>query len=217
MRIEPALRVAGHVCLTALDLYIDFLILVGEDRKIKPTKRVAAIEKYKGRLFREQGGRCRYCGASKRMRNLQIEHLDPVVRGGSNDYQNLQLTCAPCNQRKGMQTDAEFRRRYRSLLPAGRRIPQSPIPQTDFKAVTQRTTESEEVKAFRKTKYFSPRERVGGGATATGVAVAIVLFLLLSSAGLSDLPLLFLALLGGGVVGGGIFLRASHTGKLVDV
>ena len=60
------LRTAGGLCLTALDLWIDFLILAGEDRKIKPTKRVAAIDRHMGRLFREQDGRCRYCGVSKR-------------------------------------------------------------------------------------------------------------------------------------------------------
>lgn len=208
------LRTAGGLCLTALDLWIDFLILAGEDRKIKPTKRVAAIDRHKGRLFREQDGRCRYCGVSKRIRNLQIEHMKPVVRGGSNSYENLQLTCRECNNRKGIQTDAEFRQRYRSLLPAGRRIPGVPIPQAAFKAVTRRTTQSAEVKAFRKTKYLSPRERVGGGAVATGGVVFVAMLILVGSAG-TGLVLLFALL--GGAVGVGIFLRANHTGKFADL
>ena len=206
------LRAVGNLCLTALDLWIDFLILVGEDRKIKPTKRVAAIEKHKPRLFREQDGRCRYCGASKRIRNLQIEHMTPVVRGGSNVYENLQLTCRDCNNRKGIQTDGEFRQRYRSLLPAGRRIPGVPIPQAAFTAVTRRTTQSAEVKAFRKTKYFSPRESVAGGATVTGGVVFVAMLILVGSAGTG---LLLLSILVGGAVGVGIFLRASHTGKFM--
>ena len=32
---------------------------------------------------------------------LQIEHLTPRARGGSNRASNLTLACEPCNQRKG--------------------------------------------------------------------------------------------------------------------
>jgi len=39
---------------------------------------------------------------------LQIEHLVPKARGGSNRISNLTLACEPCNHRKGSQTAAEF-------------------------------------------------------------------------------------------------------------
>ena len=39
---------------------------------------------------------------------LQIEHLTPKARGGSNRVSNLTLACEPCNVRKGTQTAAEF-------------------------------------------------------------------------------------------------------------
>jgi hypothetical protein len=49
---------------------------------------------------------CVYCG--KQHIPLQIEHLIPRGRGGSNRVSNLTLACAVCNQQKGSQTAAEY-------------------------------------------------------------------------------------------------------------
>jgi 5-methylcytosine-specific restriction endonuclease McrA len=49
---------------------------------------------------------CAYCGATGVP--LQVEHIVPRSRGGSNRVGNLCLSCAPCNQRKGNRTAAEF-------------------------------------------------------------------------------------------------------------
>jgi 5-methylcytosine-specific restriction endonuclease McrA len=49
---------------------------------------------------------CAYCGA--RDTPLQVEHIVPQVRGGSDRIDNLTLACAPCNQRKGTKTAGEF-------------------------------------------------------------------------------------------------------------
>lgn len=57
-------------------------------------------------LLEKWGRRCAYCGATGIP--LQIEHLTPKVRGGSDRVSNLTLACGPCNQRKGSQTAAEF-------------------------------------------------------------------------------------------------------------
>jgi 5-methylcytosine-specific restriction endonuclease McrA len=50
--------------------------------------------------------RCAYCG--KTNVPLQLEHIVPCSRGGSDRVSNLTLACEPCNQRKGSQTAAEF-------------------------------------------------------------------------------------------------------------
>ncbi len=50
--------------------------------------------------------RCAYCG--KEGVPLEIEHLTPRSRGGSNRVSNLTLACRPCNQKKGHRTAAEF-------------------------------------------------------------------------------------------------------------
>ena len=49
---------------------------------------------------------CVYCGAKDVP--LQIEHIVPRARGGTDRVSNLTLACEPCNQRKGTQTAEEF-------------------------------------------------------------------------------------------------------------
>ena len=50
--------------------------------------------------------RCAYCQGDQVP--LQIEHLTPRARGGSNRTSNLTLACERCNVKKGTQTAAEF-------------------------------------------------------------------------------------------------------------
>ena len=39
---------------------------------------------------------------------MEVEHIMPKTRGGSNRVSNLTLSCQPCNQKKDNQTAAEF-------------------------------------------------------------------------------------------------------------
>jgi 5-methylcytosine-specific restriction endonuclease McrA len=50
--------------------------------------------------------RCAYCQASGVP--LQVEHLIPKSRGGSDRASNLVVACEPCNKRKGNRTAEEF-------------------------------------------------------------------------------------------------------------
>jgi 5-methylcytosine-specific restriction endonuclease McrA len=50
--------------------------------------------------------KCAYCSVTNVP--LEIEHILPRSRGGSNRASNLALACHACNQRKGQQTAAEF-------------------------------------------------------------------------------------------------------------
>lgn len=60
----------------------------------------------RGYLLEKFGHKCIYCGATDTP--LEIEHITPKSRGGSNRISNLTLACTECNQRKGSQTAAEF-------------------------------------------------------------------------------------------------------------
>jgi hypothetical protein len=57
-------------------------------------------------LLEKWGRRCAYCGVTGVP--LQIEHIQPRSRGGTNRVSNLTLACKACNERKGNQTAAEF-------------------------------------------------------------------------------------------------------------
>lgn len=57
-------------------------------------------------LLEKWGRRCAYC--RKTDIPLQVEHIVPRTRGGSDRASNLTLACGPCNQRKGSQDAAEF-------------------------------------------------------------------------------------------------------------
>jgi 5-methylcytosine-specific restriction endonuclease McrA len=60
-------------------------------------------------LFNSQDGRCKVC--SKDLNDgYQLDHIMPLCRGGSNDSENLQLLCEPCNRSKGRKTMSEWGR-----------------------------------------------------------------------------------------------------------
>ena len=48
-------------------------------------------------LAERDGELCRQCGNTH---NLCIDHIVPLIKGGTNDIDNLQLLCGDCNLRK---------------------------------------------------------------------------------------------------------------------
>lgn len=49
-------------------------------------------------LIERDGKYCQRCGTTEQ---LSIDHVVPLVRGGTNDFDNLQLLCNKCNSAKG--------------------------------------------------------------------------------------------------------------------
>jgi len=59
-------------------------------------------------LFAKFGRTCVYCGARGNGVRLEVEHVIPRSRGGSNRVSNLALACTACNSAKGTMTATEF-------------------------------------------------------------------------------------------------------------
>jgi 5-methylcytosine-specific restriction endonuclease McrA len=57
-------------------------------------------------LLEKWGRKCAYCGQTEVP--LEVEHIVPKSRGGSNRVSNLTLSCHKCNQEKGSRTATEF-------------------------------------------------------------------------------------------------------------
>ena len=183
------------------------------ERRVRPTKRVTWPKRLKRELMRRQDNTCVYCGYRRTARTLDIDHMIPVVRGGANDTNNLQVICRPCNQRKGLQTDPEFRARYSRLVPATPLTPPSSrITQSEFRDETRRTSQSASVREFRRTRFITAREKIISGCTILGLMVGGVVLFSLASLGAEGMLLLLPSVGLGAAVGFGVWLRAYMTG-----
>lgn len=58
-------------------------------------------------VFEACEGRCRYCQTDSGP--FDIDHVVPYSRGGSHEFSNFTLSCAPCNRSKGARTPEEWR------------------------------------------------------------------------------------------------------------
>jgi hypothetical protein len=60
------------------------------------------------RVRQRAGERCEYCLSQQEyvMGRLQIDHIQPTVKGGADSEDNLCLACELCNQYKWTQTEA---------------------------------------------------------------------------------------------------------------
>jgi 5-methylcytosine-specific restriction endonuclease McrA len=91
------------------------LELVKFDTQLMQNAEISGIEYQQGELvgyevreylLEKWGRKCTYCKATNVP--LQIEHIVPKVRHGSNRVSNLTMACKPCNDAKGTRTAAEF-------------------------------------------------------------------------------------------------------------
>ena len=59
-------------------------------------------------LYGRQEGRCGGCKVHFELRNMEVDHVIPRVKGGPNHISNYQLLCGSCNRRKGTGSQAEL-------------------------------------------------------------------------------------------------------------
>jgi len=52
------------------------------------------------RILARDGFRCRYCGKTSGEKELHVDHVTPLSKGGTNDPANLVTACSECNMGK---------------------------------------------------------------------------------------------------------------------
>lgn len=74
---------------------------MGTRKPISKETRIRVHEKY--------GGRCAYCGQPITLQEMQVDHMDPVARGGEDDEVNYMPACRTCNHYKHTLSVEAFR------------------------------------------------------------------------------------------------------------
>ncbi|OEU48773.1 MAG: HNH endonuclease [Desulfobulbaceae bacterium S3730MH12] len=74
----------------------------GLDDAARRTERAKARELRKSRWWQQKtaSGRCYYCAKKVAFRDISMDHLVPLARGGRSTKNNLVPACKDCNNRK---------------------------------------------------------------------------------------------------------------------
>ena len=108
--------------------------LVKFDTQLMQNPKIAGVEYQQGELagyelkeylLEKFNRKCVYCGRSGLP--LNIEHVVPKSRGGSNRVSNLAIACVECNQKKGAEPIEEFLKSKPALLARIRRRLKAPL------------------------------------------------------------------------------------------
>lgn len=67
-------------------------------------ERKAISKSLRFEVFKRDSFTCQYCGRMAPDVLLEIDHIMPVAKGGTNDLLNLVTSCADCNRGKGKKT-----------------------------------------------------------------------------------------------------------------
>jgi len=69
--------------------------------KEKQIKRKSLSKKTRFEVFKRDGFKCQYCGNNPPAVTLEVDHIEPVSKGGKDDSDNLITACFDCNRGKG--------------------------------------------------------------------------------------------------------------------
>lgn len=102
---ESCGRVAGAALVREMSAYPtlnDLLAAVAEHQEqAKPTRRTPIPRSVVRQVWDNDGWECQNCGSH---RDLTVDHIVPLAKGGTNDMFNLQTLCGTCNSSKGART-----------------------------------------------------------------------------------------------------------------
>lgn len=75
---------------------------------ITKTPRRCFTSKERSEIYIRDKGRCGICGEFIPLNEFTIDHIIPISKGGTYDYDNLQCCCFKCNQLKSNETPDDF-------------------------------------------------------------------------------------------------------------
>lgn len=61
-------------------------------------------------IYAKCNAHCAYCGKQMPISEMQVDHMNPIRRGGTNDMDNLMPSCRSCNHFKDVFTLEGFRK-----------------------------------------------------------------------------------------------------------
>ena len=79
---------------------------------MEKTPRIPIPPSVREYVFERDSYACQSCGKDQKTVSLQVDHIIPLAKGGSNDISNLQTLCSRCNQQKSDRIDGRFKRRF---------------------------------------------------------------------------------------------------------
>ena len=55
----------------------------------------------RSQLINKYGSKCVECGEELNGSEITLDHIKPISKGGETSFENCQIMCQPCNNKKG--------------------------------------------------------------------------------------------------------------------
>jgi 5-methylcytosine-specific restriction endonuclease McrA len=90
-------------------------------------------------LFARDSHRCQYCGQTRPVNQLSLDHVVPRSLGGKTTWENIVCSCMSCNSRKGGRTPSQAGMKLLSTPAKPRTNPAMAIPLDDPRYASWKT------------------------------------------------------------------------------
>ena len=97
---EPVPEGQAWLRTTTLQIRVPEVLVLGRYNGV-PRRELAFNRR---NIYRRDAFQCQYCGSRPGLKNLSIDHVVPVSRGGITTWENCVVACVKCNTRKGNRT-----------------------------------------------------------------------------------------------------------------
>jgi 5-methylcytosine-specific restriction endonuclease McrA len=91
----------GHVAALVCGDVSSFLVEVSDDEIRRERAKARELRASQWWKRKRAEGVCHHCGGTFAPRDLTMDHLVPVIRGGKSTKGNVVPSCKPCNTARG--------------------------------------------------------------------------------------------------------------------